>query len=337
MGMKEALYWEPVQNEKIKCLLCPHACTISPGAAGLCRVRVHKNGILQAANYAKISSAAVDPMEKKPLYHFYPGADILSLGTLGCNLRCSYCQNYTISQLEAPTRRLEPKEAVNLAQKQGPACIGIAFTYNEPLMWYEYVLETATKARAAGLKTVLVTNGFIQPQPLKQLLQVIDALNIDIKAFTENNYRRLWGGRLEPVLDSIRTVIEAGCHLELTTLVIPGYNDSPAEITALTEWISDLSPDIPLHLSRYFPYYKLTLPPTPLETLEQAAQISRRSLNYVYIGNADLASGRDTCCPKCGAVLISRRGYSPRFIGAKEDGSCGQCGWGGVFTHKIKS
>ena len=241
-------------------------------------------------------------------------------------LKCSFCQNYAISQEDAPTRELTPAEAVRLAKEQGPNCIGLAYTYSEPLMWYEYVLDTAGQAKAAGLKNVLVTNGFIQPEPLKELLPVIDALNVDVKSFQDNYYRQLCRGELAPVLKTVETAVEAGCHLELTTLVIPGLNDSPAEIRALSSWIADLSPAIPLHLSRYLPQYKLNLPPTPLQTLKQARTISREMLNYVYIGNAPATDGRDTYCPSCGAVLVERLGFHAQVVGCIADGRCRRCG-----------
>ncbi|HKM39380.1 MAG TPA: AmmeMemoRadiSam system radical SAM enzyme [bacterium] len=325
--MMNAQYWKAAQDGKVNCCLCPHNCSIGPGHTGVCRVRVNKEGTLIAANYGRVSSMAMDPVEKKPLYHFYPGRDIFSIGTVGCNLRCSYCQNYTISQQEAPTRLLSPDQAVQLVLNQGPNCIGIAFTYNEPFMWYEYVLATAKKARAAGVKTVMVTNGFVRDEPLQELLQFIDAMNIDLKAFSESTYRKLCGGSLQPVLDTVEAAVRFGCHVEATTLIIPTYNDSAAEIESLSKWLANLSPQIPLHLSRYFPQYKLSLPPTPLKTLEQAFNIARASLNYVYIGNADLGLGRNTCCPCCGATLIKRQGYSVRLIGLKEGGSCANCGF----------
>jgi pyruvate formate lyase activating enzyme len=325
--MMNAQYWKAAQDGKVNCCLCPHNCSIGPGHTGVCRVRVNKEGTLIAANYGRVSSMAMDPVEKKPLYHFYPGRDIFSIGTVGCNLRCSYCQNYTISQQEAPTRLLSPDQAVQLVLNQGPNCIGIAFTYNEPFMWYEYVLATAKKARAAGVKTVMVTNGFVRDEPLQELLQFIDAMNIDLKAFSESTYRKLCGGSLQPVLDTVEAAVRFGCHVEATTLIIPTYNDSAAEIESLSKWLANLSPQIPLHLSRYFPQYKLSLPPTPLKTLEQAFNIARASLNYVYIGNADLGLGRNTCCPRCGATLIKRQGYSVRLIGLKEGGSCANCGF----------
>ncbi|MGI6129370.1 MAG: AmmeMemoRadiSam system radical SAM enzyme [bacterium] len=283
--MKRALYWESLSEDKVKCHLCPHDCLISPGHAGICRMRVNKEGTLYAANYARVSSIALDPIEKKPLYHFHPGKDILSLGTVGCNLKCSFCQNYSISQEDAPTRELPPEQAVRLAKEQGPDCIGLAYTYSEPLMWYEYVLDTATLAKRAGLQNVLVTNGYIRLDPLKELLPVIHALNIDVKSFSDDFYQQLCRGRLDPVLKTVEAAVLAGCHVELTTLIIPGHNDSPTEIKSLSSFIADISPTIPLHLSRYFPQYKLNLPPTPLVTLEQAQIISREKLNYVYIGN----------------------------------------------------
>ncbi|HHV06939.1 MAG TPA: AmmeMemoRadiSam system radical SAM enzyme [Firmicutes bacterium] len=323
--MKLALYAEPLSDDKVQCHLCPHGCRISPGQSGICRVRVNKEGTLYAANYAQVSSLALDPIEKKPLYHFYPGKDILSLGTVGCNLKCSFCQNYGISQEDAHTRKLGPEQAVRLAKEQGPSCIGLAYTYSEPLMWYEYVLDTARQAKAAGLKNVLVTNGFIQPEPFKELLPFIDAMNIDIKSFQEDYYRRICAGKLAPVLETVENAVAAGCHVEITTLVVPGLNDSPAEIKALAGWIAELSPTIPLHLSRYFPQYKMDLPPTPLQTLKQALNISREKLNYVYIGNAAADGGRDTYCPSCGAILIRRSSLGIQVMGCTEDGTCQHC------------
>ncbi|HHY93063.1 MAG TPA: radical SAM protein, partial [Firmicutes bacterium] len=217
------------------------------------------------------------------------------------------------------------EQAVALARREGDDCVGIAYTYSEPLMWYEYVLDTARLAQEAGLKNVLVTNGFIQPAPLAELLPLIDALNIDVKGFTSAYYHKVCGGSLEPVLKTVEAAVRAGCHVELTTLLVPGLNDASEEIRALAGWVADLSPTIPLHLTRYFPQYKLELPPTSLATLERAWEIAREKLSYVYIGNALTDKGQNTYCPGCGALLIERRGFSAQPVGLT-DGRCRACG-----------
>lgn len=323
--MKEALYWHRVEGDRIQCELCPQDCRIAPGHVGACRVRRNVGGVLYATNYARVSSLALDPVEKKPLYHFYPGHTVLSLGTIGCNLKCSFCQNWEIAHEDAPTSELTPEQAVALAERERGNSIGIAYTYSEPLMWYEYVLDTARLAREVGVKNVLVTNGFIQPEPLAELLPFIDALNIDVKGFTGEYYHKVCHGDLEPVLKTVETAVRAGCHVELTTLLVPGLNDAPEEIRALSNWIAELSPFIPLHLTRYYPQYKMELPPTPLATLERAWEIAREKLPYVYIGNALTEKGQNTYCPACGTLLIERRGFSVRLVGLK-DGRCAACG-----------
>lgn len=323
--MKEALWWHKLEDNRVQCELCPQDCRIAPGRAGACRVRQNRDGVLYATNYARVSSLALDPIEKKPLYHFYPGHTILSLGTIGCNLKCSFCQNWEIAQEDAPTGELLPEQAVAMARRHGTGCVGLAYTYSEPLMWYEYVLDAARIAREAGLKNVLVTNGFIQPRPLAELLPVIDALNIDVKGFTSEYYHKVCRGSLEPVLKTVEAAVRAGCHVELTTLLVPGLNDAPDEIRALAAWIAELSPIIPLHLTRYFPQYKMELPPTPLATLEAAWEIAREKLSYVYIGNALTGKGQNTYCPECGTLLVERRGFSARPSGLT-DGRCRACG-----------
>jgi pyruvate formate lyase activating enzyme len=323
--MKEALYWRRVEEDWIQCELCPQGCRIAPGRTGACRVRKNVGGVLYATNYARVSSLALDPVEKKPLYHFYPGHTVLSLGTIGCNLKCSFCQNWEIAHEDALTSELTPEQAVALARRERGNSIGIAYTYSEPLMWYEYVLDTARLAREAGVKNVLVTNGFIQPEPLAELLPFIDALNIDVKGFTGEYYQKVCRGSLEPVLKAVETAVHAGCHVELTTLLVPGLNDAPEEVRALSNWIAELSPFIPLHLTRYYPQYKMELPPTPLATLERAWEIAREKLAYVYIGNALTEKGQNTYCPACGALLIERCGFSARPVGLK-DGRCAACG-----------
>jgi pyruvate formate lyase activating enzyme len=306
--LKEALFWQR-EKDCIRCLLCPHACLLAPGQRGICRGREHRQERLVATTFGRITSCAVDPIEKKPLYHFLPGTKVLSVGTVGCNLSCSFCQNWQISQQDAPTQSLEPGELVELATKlqgQDPSMVGIAYTYSEPLIWYEYIQEAAKLAHQKGLYNVVVSNGFINPEPLKALLPLLDAANIDLKAFSNTFYRRWCKGAAAPPRQSAKLLKES-CHLELTCLLIPGANDSPEEISQLVDWIADnLGQDVPLHLSRYFPSFKMDRPPTPIETMTRALEIAKGKLNYVYLGNVEAAP--DTDCPFCGARVISRRG-----------------------------
>ncbi|TYO93799.1 pyruvate formate lyase activating enzyme [Desulfallas thermosapovorans DSM 6562] len=324
---REVMFYTKGPGEQVNCKVCPRLCNIAPGKQGFCRVRQNQGGTLYAANYGQCSSYALDPIEKKPLYHFYPGHVIFSLGTVGCNLRCGFCQNWQIAQETPDTTYLSPEQAVQLAlrqKKHGYPCVGLAYTYSEPFMWYEYVYDTAGLAREAGLKNVLVTNGYVNEQPLRELLPYIDAMNIDVKAFTDDFYRSTCGGRLDPVLRTVE-VARGHCHLEITTLLVTGLNDSPGEISRLVDWLAGLDPDIPLHFSRYFPNYKLDLPPTPEETLRQARDIARRKLRYVYVGNAPHMKSSSTVCPGCGEVLVDREGYHTRVRGIS-GGVCSRCG-----------
>lgn len=277
-------------------------------------------------NYGACSSLGLDPVEKKPLYHFHPGAAILSVGSLGCNLRCSFCQNWEIAQADRDTVALTPEELAKAAEERAPeGCVGVAYTYNEPLVGFEFVLDSAKAVKAAGLKNVLVTNGLVNPEPLAELLPFIDAFNIDVKGFTERFYRDLCGGELAPVLRTVETAAGRS-HVELTTLLIPGCNDDPEELDRLVAWVHDsLGPDVPLHFSRYFPQYKLDLPPTPLETLEAAARLAAQRLHYVYLGNVPELGWSDTRCPQCGATVIRRSGY--RVQSALAGRACPECGF----------
>lgn len=325
--MREALYWEPRGEGVVKCLLCPQGCVIRPGDVGLCRGRKNVAGKLHTTNYARCTSYGVDPIEKKPLYHFYPGADILSLGTFGCNLSCGFCQNWQISQREASSVHISPERAVELAVEENRrtgTCIGVSYTYSEPLIWYEYVLDTARLAKEKGLQNVLVTNGYVNREPLERLVGFVDAMNIDVKSFTDEFYRRMCKGRLDPVLRTVELAKEH-CHIELTCLLIPTLNDSREEIGRLVEWVASLDREIPLHFSRYFPQYRLELPPTPIETLRLAREIAREKLSFVYLGNVWGGEGSDTHCPNCGALLVARRGFSARIAGLKGR-KCGRCG-----------
>jgi len=268
---------------------------------------------------------SIDPIEKKPLYHFMPGAGILSVGTYGCNLSCKFCQNWEISQREAGHRELTPEEVARLADSVRGQSVGVAYTYSEPLVWYEFVYDCARLLSKRGLVNVLVTNGYINPDPFRKLLPYVDAVNIDLKAFSPEFYKSVCGGDLEPVLRSIGQAYESGCHVELTTLVVPGMNDSKDEMDRLASWIAGLSPDIPLHVSRYFPSYRMTAPPTPMSTLQACVDAARTRLHYVYVGNATVPGGSDTVCPSCGKTVIRRHGYD-RVEVLLSGRSCPACG-----------
>lgn len=303
---KKALYWEK-EKDKIRCKLCPKDCLILEGKRGFCRVRENKEGVLWTKIYAECSSPALDPIEKKPLYHFYPGTNIFSIGTIGCNLGCKFCQNWHISQVDAATEELMPEAAVNLAKKYNS--IGIAYTYNEPIIWYEYVLDTAKLVKDAGLKNVLVTNGFINEEPLKEILPLIDAMNIDLKSIKKEFYKDICYGDLEQIKNTIKISAKI-THIEITNLIIPGLNDTSDEIRELVNFISEVDNEIPLHFSAYFPNYKMNVPPTPEETLKEAKKIAEEKLKYVYVGNVNWKDGSNTICPNCNKVIIERIGYS---------------------------
>ncbi len=334
--MHEAMYYEKCEQNIAACVLCPHYCKIHDGKAGICRARQNRGGILYAANYGKVSSFGMDPIEKKPLYHFYPGSYILSAGTFGCNFKCQFCQNWQIAHDDPATHDITPAGLVEMSNEyagMGYPNIGLAYTYNEPFMWYEFVLEAAKLAKDAGLKNVLVTNGSVNEAPLRQILPYIDAMNIDVKSFTENFYKNYCKGSLHPVQRTVE-IASQECHVELTTLLIPGLNDDEAEISRLTDWIASLDPDIPLHFSRYFPTYKMDLPSTPLEKLVRARETATEKLRYVYIGNVRSPGTGDTFCPKCGDEVISRLGNSVRGVGLSGR-KCSNCGEEIKFAGRI--
>ncbi|HHV63133.1 MAG TPA: AmmeMemoRadiSam system radical SAM enzyme [Firmicutes bacterium] len=323
--MIEARFYERL-DDAIRCLLCPRRCRIKPGAVGVCRTRKNVDGTLYAIGYGEYTSLALDPIEKKPLYHFFPGSMVLSVGTRGCNLLCRFCQNWEISQGDPPTRHIEPGTLVDMARRYAGSmgCIGIAYTYSEPLVWYEFVFDTARLARQAGMKNVVVTNGEINEEPLAELLPYIDAMNIDVKGFTDEFYQKTCGGELEPVLRTVERA-HGKCHIELTNLIIPTLNDSTGEISNLVDWVASVGTEIPLHFSRYFPQYKLDIPPTPVSTLRRAREIARKKLKYVYIGNVPGGDGNDTYCYNCGQKVIERQGFE--VVGYHiEDGKCDNCG-----------
>ncbi|MEI6101905.1 MAG: AmmeMemoRadiSam system radical SAM enzyme [Eubacteriales bacterium] len=286
---KVAMYWEKNDNGTVHCFLCPHNCVIVQDKTGLCGVRKNVEGTLYSLNWGHISSLALDPIEKKPLIKFNPGSMILSAGSVGCNLACPFCQNHTIARETMETVKTTyktPKElADDAAAMKNRGNIGIAYTYNEPTVWFEFVLETSKIAHERGLKNVLVTNGYISKEPLEELLPYVDAMNIDLKAFDPRFYKEVVHGGLADVKATIAVCVKK-CHVEVTTLVIPGLNDSAEQIQKMAEWLACISPDMPLHLSRFFPKYQMTdKKPTSRQTLQELAIVAQGFLKNVYIGN----------------------------------------------------
>jgi len=318
----------PHTGAYVQCNLCPHRCIIADGERGTCRVRENRGGRLYSMVYGNPCAVHVDPIEKKPLYHFLPTAAAFSLATAGCGLRCLYCQNWQISQStpeETQNTDLPPQDVVLYAQQQQAPVI--AYTYSEPTAFYEYMLDTARQAREAGLRNAVVSAGFINPEPLRELCQTVDAIKIDLKGYDEGFYRDVCGAELGPVLEALRIIYESGVHLEIVNLVVPTLNDSLEQLRALARWIAqDLSPDVPLHFSRFHPQYKLTnLPPTPVETLDRARETAiEEGLRFVYVGNAPDHPGNHTYCPACGEVLIARQGFTVTEYHL-EGGACAYC------------
>ncbi|MBM3233534.1 AmmeMemoRadiSam system radical SAM enzyme [Candidatus Pacearchaeota archaeon] len=284
--MKEALFYKKLGSGIVQCELCPHFCTLKNGEKGKCKVRENRTGKLFSLVYEKPCSIALDPIEKKPLYHFYPGSKTLSLATFGCNLSCQHCQNWQISQkFIEKIREASPQEIIEMAKNVNSKII--SFTYTEPTIFYEYMLDIAKLAKKEGMKTAMVSNGYINPEPLKQLLPFIDAFNIDLKG-NDKFYEKICGGRIQPVLKTIKIIHKAGKHLEITNLLIPGLNDSDSEIKKIVFWIKvNLSDDVPLHFSAFFPHYKLVnVKETPAETVIHAAEVARKlGMKNVHTGN----------------------------------------------------
>ena len=311
--MKEALFWEKSRGKTVQCHLCPRHCVISPGERGNCRVRENRNGKLYSLVYGEACAAAIDPIEKKPLFHFLPGSRAYSIGTAGCNLHCKFCQNWTTSQAnpeDVPVEKLSPKDIVAHAVKSG--CKSIAYTYNEPVVYYEYVLETAKLAKKKGIKNIIVCSGFINQEPLLEWCKYIDAANIDLKGFTDDYYKKVTTAWLQPVLDTIKTLHEKKVWLELTNLIVPTLNDDMKTIKKMCEWIvKELGTDVPLHFSAFFPCYKLqNLPPTPPETVLKARKAALKAgINYVYAGNIHTEKEGNTYCPKCSKLLVKRKWF----------------------------
>lgn len=326
--MKEAMFWRR-QDNKIECMLCPHRCKISEGKRGICSVRESKNGKLNTLIYGLATSVTPDPIEKKPLYHFYPGTYVLSFGTVGCNFKCLHCQNYGISQAKIEAMRfqkLKVEEVVSIAKRY--KCDGVAWTYNEPTIWYEFTYDASVVAKKEGLYTCYVTNGFIEKEPLQKISPYLDAMNIDVKSFSDDFYKRICKAKLQPVLDTCVLAKELDIFIELTYLIIPGQNDGEAEIKEYCKWVVDsLGEDTPIHFSRFHPDYKmLDSVATPMSTLYRAYEIAKETgLRYVYLGNVPHGDYENTYCPECGEVLIERMGFSTRSHYAK-DGKCPKCG-----------
>lgn len=322
--MKEALFYEKTAEGTVACRLCPHLCEgIAEGKAGRCRVRKNVGGELVSLVYGEVTSVNLDPVEKKPLYHFHPGSDILSIGTWGCNFRCEFCQNWQLSQQEVSTEPFTAEGIARLAGRNGS--IGVAYTYNEPTIWYEFVRDCAERVREAGLKNVLVTNGFINAEPASAWLPFIDALNIDVKSMDDAFYRTHCGGRLAPVL-AVAVEAKRHAHVEITNLVIPTLNDTDDDFENLAKWMAgNLGRETPLHLSAYTPRYRMKIRSTPVDTLEYAYAICREHLDYVYLGNVPGSVGRDTFCASCGTALVSRFGYRVELRNL-EGPKCSRCG-----------
>jgi pyruvate formate lyase activating enzyme len=315
-------------NNRLQCLLCPHYCKIAKGKTGICGVRKNTGEKIELITYGVISGFSPDPVEKKPLYHFFPGQNILSVGSYGCNMRCDFCQNFNISQKipESMIPGMTPETVVKkaLAIEKN---IGVAFTYNEPVISYEFMRDTAMLAKQEGLYTAMVSNGYVNSEPLCEIIQFTDAFNIDLKAFNNIFYKRLTGADIEPVKSSLKQIANSGRHLEVTTLIIPGHNDDVREMKLQSEWISgELGKNVPLHLSRYFPMFQRNDPATSQETLNRLFEIASESLAYVYMGNTLSDSGQNTVCPDCGTTVTTRSGYKTRLTNLNKTGKCTKCG-----------
>ena len=329
--MLEAKYYKVLSNNTVRCELCPHYCKLLPGERGKCGVRKNIEGKLIAENYGVVSSIHLDPIEKKPLYHFYPGSSILSIGSVGCNLSCSFCQNCDISQTtvdDYPWLRHHTINQVLSYNDNYPDNLGIAYTYNEPTVYFEFMIDLAQEVKKNGLKNVMISNGFITKEPLNQALEYIDAFNIDLKAFDNHFYKEFSDARLKPVKDSLVKIRMAGKHLEITNLVIPTLNDERNEFEEMVKWIkNELGPHTVLHLSKYFPAYRLNYPPTPTETIAELFDISKTYLPYTYTGNLNFSPGKNTYCHNCASLLIEREGgYITRIKGLNKQGKCTSCG-----------
>ena len=330
--MRSAILWER-EGDRIRCGVCPNLCAIAEGRTGVCGVRKNVDGTLQPLTYGLISSIVADPIEKKPVFHYWPGSVVLSLGSVGCSMKCGHCQNWRISRADVDDdsvdlHHLEPKQVVLMAESY--RCPGVAFTYNEPVIWIEYVLDVAKLCREAGLYTVMVTNGYITPKALDTIGPYIDVWRTDLKGASDDTVKRLCGvSSAGPVREAAeRAKHRWGMHVEVVTNVVPTVNDSAEELGDMARWITEsLGADTPWHVTRFFPYLEFAdLPPTPVETLKMARTIGQETgLQYVYLGNLDEPGGGDTICPSCGAVAVRRSGYTVLALDTSE-GACVKCG-----------
>jgi pyruvate formate lyase activating enzyme len=327
---KAAKFWEKLPDKKVRCTLCPRNCIIAPGKIGFCRVRKNEGGELYTLVYGSIVSMAVDPIEKKPLYHFWPGSGVFSIATAGCNFKCDFCQNWSISQVgieDIAHEELPPERVVELTKRYD--CKGIAFTYAEPSTWWEYCYDVAKLAHREGLYNVYVTNGYMSLEAWEEIRPYLDGANVDVKAFSDRFYRKFPGvPSIKPVLETCEWLVEHGKHLETTYLVVPRENDSPEEIRKFCKWVFEkLGPEVPTHFSRFYPHYKVTdRAQTPIEALERAVKIARgEGLHHVYIGNVPGHEFDNTYCPKCGELLVERYGFSVTRYELK-DKQCPKCG-----------
>jgi pyruvate formate lyase activating enzyme len=336
--MKEALLYDKLDGGRVRCNLCAHRCTIAPGRQGVCQVRENRNGTLHSLVYGFPLSQAVDPVEKKPLFHFYPGSTAFSIATAGCNFRCDFCQNSSISQMprdqgEILGRSVSAEEVVRAAQRYGSRCI--AYTYTEPTVFFEYSYDIARLARAVDIASVYVTNGYMTREMLDLFQGVgnghepwLDAANVDLKAFRDETYRKVCGARLQPVLDSLKHMKELGVWVEVTTLIVPGMNDSEEELRDIAGFVaSELGVETPWHVSRFHPDYRMhDRGPTPVGTLQRAYDLGREAgLHYVYVGNLPGAHLEDTTCPTCGQTVIGRWGFQVTQRRMR-NGKCADCG-----------
>jgi pyruvate formate lyase activating enzyme len=315
-------------DDRLECQLCPHYCKLSAGKTGICGVRKNTGNEIELTTYGVISGFALDPVEKKPLYHFYPGYKILSIGSYGCNMRCDFCQNYNISQ-NVPASLIPGLTVDGIIKEclKSENNIGLAFTYNEPVISFEFMRDAAEKAKENNLKTVIVSNGYVNKAPLKEIIGFMDAFNIDLKAFDEEFYKKITGSELEPVKKSLKQISESGKHLEVTTLIIPGMNDDENRMRQQTEWMArELGSNVPFHLSAYFPRYKRDNPATTEDILLRLSDIASEKLEYVYTGNTGMSLKQNTHCKECGTLVTIRSGYKTTVLNLNNNGTCAVCG-----------
>ncbi len=317
-------YYEKYPDGAVSCRLCPHGCFLRNSNIGICGARKNRDGTLYALTYGAVTSSALDPIEKKPLYHYFPGSRVFSIGGWGCNLKCVFCQNAPISQYESPSVSMSPLEIA--LEGMAHSSIGVAYTYNEPLIAMEYVIDCARAVHKRGGKNVVVTNGFIEPGPLADLLPHVDAMNIDVKAFNNRFYKKMCGGTLDPVLKTVKSAV-GKVHVELTTLLIPNENDAVPEMEDLACWVADnCGKQTPVHLTAYHPSYNYNAAATTVAHLKNAWRIFRSRLDYVYMGNVSVPGAGDTMCVHCGKVVLARIGYKVDSSGMNPDGTCANCG-----------